>query len=196
MPFPSLGEAVPRRGNRHVRKFWRAALHGAGWDVEGTLPDLAKFVVIGAPHTSNWDFVVAMPILWALGVEARWIGKHTIFRWPFARLLRYFGGMPVKRSEHHGSVERVIDIFNHKERLVLAVAPEGTRKRVTRWKTGFYHIAVGAGVPIVPAYFDYPRRRVGFGAPFSPTGDVDADIQSLRAFYTPYAHSGRRPHLF
>jgi len=194
MPLPELGDAIPKRGNRFTRGFWRAAFRLAGWDCEGEIPNLPKFVIIGAPHTSNWDFPIAMAFVLAIGLDARWIGKHTLFRRPFGGFMRWLGGMPVVRSERRGVVDQVMEIFDGHERMVFGVAPEGTRKRVDRWKTGFYHIAMGAGVPILPGYFDYPRKRVGFGAPFTPTGDIEADVQTLKAFYAPY--KGKKPGQF
>ena len=196
MAIAELGEAVPRRGNRFSRGFWRAVFRLSGWHIEGALPNLPKFVIIGAPHTSNWDFPVAMSMVLALGLDAHWIGKHTLFRWPFGGVMRWFGGIPVVRSERRGVVDQIIEIFESRERLVFGVSPEGTRKRVDRWKTGFYHIAVGAGVPIVPAYFDYPRKVIGFGLPLTPSGDKEADIAFLKAFYTPYALTGKNRHQY
>ena len=194
MPFPTLGDAVPARGNRFSRGFWRAALRVAGWDFEGEIPNLSKFLVIAAPHTSNWDFPIAMSLVLALGLDAHWIGKHTLFRWPFGGLMRWLGGVPVVRSERRGVVDQVVETFEGHDRMVFGVAPEGTRKRVDRWKTGFYHIALGAGVPILPGYFDYPRKVVGFGPPLMPSGDVEADIKTLKAFYTPF--KGKKPDQF
>ncbi len=193
MPFPVLGEAIPRRGNRFSRRIWQWLLLSAGWDLEGTLPNRAKFVIIGAPHTSNWDFCVAMAALHGLGLDARWIGKHTLFRWPIGGIMRLLGGMPVVRTERRGVVQSVVQTFDAADRLVIAITPEGTRKRVERWKTGFYHIAVQADVPIIPAYLDYPRKRMGFGPPMLPSGDAIADVTALRAFYEPYARTGRNP---
>ena len=168
----------------------------AGWSIKGELPDLPKFVIIGAPHTSNWDFLIAMIVLGALGIRAQWLAKHTIFRWPLGPVMRALGGVPVERSKHHGIVSYAIDLFKSSEQLVVGITPEGTRKRVTQWRTGFYHIAVGAGVPIVPGYFDYPHRLVGFGEPFWPGDDMAKDIKSLQSFYAVFADSGRRPHHY
>ena len=140
-------------------------------------------VVIAAPHTSNWDFIVGIAMKLALGLDARWIGKHTIFRPPFGALMRRLGGIPVDRSARRGVVAQMIAIFERHDRLVVGIAPEGTRQRVTTWKTGFYRIARGAGVPILPAYFDYARKRVGVADLFHPTGDLEADLRALYAVY-------------
>lgn len=194
MALPELGDAIPQRGNRCSRWFWRAVFRMAGWDVEGQIPNLSKFVIIGAPHTSNWDFPVAMAFVLAVGLDAHWIGKHTLFRWPFGGFMRWLGGTPVVRSEQRGVVDQVVEQFEDHERMVFGLSPEGTRKRVERWKTGFYHIALGAGVPILPGYFDYPRKMIGFGAPLMPTGDLEADIETLKAFYAPFR--GKKPDQF
>jgi len=164
-----------------------------GWRVEGTLPDHKKFVVIGAYHTSNLDFFVAMAVMFALDLQGSWIAKHTIFRWPLGPFMRACGGKPVNRQHHQGLVQRAIELFEEHDKFVFAITPEGTRSKVDRWKTGFYHIAMGAQVVIVPAYFDYPDRKVGFGAPFIPTGDVEKDITTLYTFYEPYRKTAARP---
>lgn len=194
MPIPTLGEAIPARGNGFSRGLGKAVLKIMGWDIEGELPNLPKFVVIGAPHTSNWDFVLAIAVLLALGLDARWLGKHTIFRAPFGGLMRWLGGVPVDRSARHGIVAQTVEVFASRDRFVLGVAPEGTRTRVAQWKTGFYRVAEGAGVPIVPAYFDYPRKALGFGPPFDLSGDPEADMLRIRAFYTPF--EGKKPDQF
>lgn len=196
MPFAELGTDVPSRGGRRVRHVCRTMLRAARWDMEGQFPNLSKFVLIGAPHTSNWDFLVAMLLMGGLGIRAHWFVKHTVYRGPIAPVLRSLGGIPVDRSTHHGVVEQAIQLFRSRDKLILGITPEGTRKRVAKWKTGFWHIATGASVPIVPAYFDYPRRRVGLGNLFWPGSDVESDIEELRTFYAPYARAGRRPELY
>ena len=164
------------------------------WEFTGNeRVDLDRFVLIAAPHTSNWDFVLAMTVRWAVGLDFRWIGKHTLFRWPFGGLLRAIGGIAVNRDHHQGLVASAISLFESLPRLMLVITPEGTRSRINRWKTGFYHIAVGANVPIVCAYLDYSRRTVLFGAPFYPTGDVEADISLLQRSYEQYREKGCRP---
>ena len=194
--FVELGPLVPSRKNPRTRKVCRRILSAAGWHIEGELPNLARFVVIGAPHTSNWDFCVAMLVIGALGLRAQWLAKHTLFRWPLGVLMRMFGGLPVERSKQQGVVGHAIKLFQDNEELILAITPEGTRGHVTAWRTGFYHIALGASVPVVPAYFDYSRRRVGFGALVWLSSDMDGDIRSLQGFYAKFAGRGRRPELY
>ncbi len=189
-------DALPRRGGRAGRWCWQLFLRLLGWEFEGEVPNLPRFVVIGAPHTSNWDFVIAMAIIGALDLRVTWLGKHTLFRWPFRAVMLRLGGIPVDRREPHGFVARAVLAFESEERLIIGITPEGTRKRTTRWKTGFYHIAVAASVPVVPGYIDFSRRRVGMGPPMMPTGDIEADLKKLRGFYAPFADAGRRPGLF
>ncbi len=189
-----IGPSVPRCGRPWSRRLWSAVFRAFRWEIVGKeRVDLARFVLIAAPHTSNWDFVLAMMIRWAVGMDFRWIGKHTLFRWPFGILFRAIGGIPVDRDHHQGMVASAISIFDSQPQLMLAITPEGTRSRVSRWRTGFYHIAMGADVPIVCAYLDYTRRVVLFDAPFYPTGDLEGDIDLLRRSYEPYSKKGRRP---
>ncbi len=154
-----------------------------GWRVDPNLPDLPKFVAIAAPHSSGWDFIVGIAFVFAIRLDAHYIGKAELFKGPLGPLMRWLGGLPVDRNHPEGFVEQTVALFTAHEKLVVALAPEGTRKPVTKWKTGFYRIAVGAGVPIVPGYFDNGRRAVGLGPPFHPTGDVETDMAALRAFY-------------
>lgn len=157
-----------------------------GWRIEGQLPPLDKFVVIGAHHTSNWDFVLFIAAKFILRLNARWFGKHSIFRWPFAGLMRRWGGIPIQRHLTLNQVEQAVQAFAENREFILVLSPEGTRKRVERWKMGFYHIARGAGVPVVPAALDYRNRRIVIGELFHTTGDATADLRRLLAFYLPY----------
>ena len=164
----------------------RTALKLMGWRIEGELPRLDKFVAIGAHHTSNWDFVIFIALKFVLRLNARWFGKHSIFRWPFGGLMRSWGGIPIQRHLSLNMVEQAIQGFRDNREFILVLSPEGTRRKVERWKMGFYHIALGAGVPIVPGALDFANRRVVIGAPFQPTGDAEADLQALLAFFRPY----------
>jgi 1-acyl-sn-glycerol-3-phosphate acyltransferase len=150
-----------------------------GWDIEGEPPPCPRFVIIVAPHTSNWDFPICLLAMFAFGLQMNWLGKHSIFFFPVAPILRWLGGEPVNRSAAHGTVGAAIERFRSRPQWVLGISPEGTRRSTERWKTGFYRIAVGAGVPIVPAWIDYPRRRLGLGAPIWPTADEPADMARL-----------------
>ncbi len=159
------------------------ALVALGWRVEGDMPNTGRFVLIVAPHTSNWDFPVGLSAKLALGLAASWVGKHTIFRWPFGVLLRRVGGIPVDRSASNDVVQQMVAEFARRPRMVFALAPEGTRKKVERWKTGFYHIAHGAAVPIVPVALDWERRTLRILPAFATTGNADADIAALRGLF-------------
>ncbi|NWG17251.1 MAG: lysophospholipid acyltransferase family protein [Chloroflexi bacterium] len=162
-----------------------------GWRPEGSVPPRAQFVVVAAPHTSNWDGLIVILMALVLRVRLRWMGKHTLFRPPFGFILRALGGVPINRSASHNAVQQAIQSFHDHERWVLVVAPEGTRSKAARWKTGFYHIALGAGVPLVLGFIDYPRRSAGLGPVIEPSGDIEADMAIIRAFYT--GITGRHP---
>jgi 1-acyl-sn-glycerol-3-phosphate acyltransferase len=154
-----------------------------GWRSEGQPPGLEKYVMIGAPHTSNWDFPIGLAILFSFKFRFYWLGKHTIFRWPFHGLFLRLGGIPIDRSKSGNVVEQTVQSFRENDKMVLLLSPEGTRKKITHWKTGFYYIARGADVPIVLAFLDYTRKVGGFGPVFYPTGDIEADMKTISAFY-------------
>lgn len=191
MHVPVLGAQLPRRGNWFSKALGRFMLRLFGWSIHGEAPDLPKFVAIVAPHSSNWDFYFGIAAVFAMGIRVSWLGKHTLFRPPFGAFFRWLGGIPTERSISHGLVEQTIHALNSRERLIMALAPEGTRKRVEKWKTGFYHIAQGARLPILLAYFDYAQRAVGLGPLFHPTGDLDADVHRILEFYNRF--TGKRP---
>ncbi len=155
----------------------------AGWRIHGRLPDISRFVLIAAPHTSNWDFPLTLFIAFALRAKIYWMGKDAIFRPPLRLFFKWLGGIPVNRSRSNNIVAQSIAQFKKNEILILAVPPAGTRKRVMYWKSGFYHIANGAQVPIVLGFLDYRRRMGGIGPMIRPTGDIEADMVAIRAFY-------------
>ena len=189
--FPEPGPEVPRTHGPLARALGRWVFRAMGWSIEGNMPNLRKFVIIVAPHTSNWDFPVGAAAKLGLQLRARFLGKDSLFRFPLGIIMRGLGGTPVDRSQSNAVVSGIIREFEHEERLVLVVAPEGTRRRVERWKTGFYHIARGAGVPIVPVAFDWAPRKIVIGDPFTPTGDVDGDVSVLQRFFA--GVRGRNP---
>jgi 1-acyl-sn-glycerol-3-phosphate acyltransferase len=154
-----------------------------GWRVEGQLPDLPKFVVIGAPHTSNWDFVLLLALAFALKANPRYMGKAELFRGPFTSFFRWCGGIPVDRSKSTGLVEQTVQVMNESEQFILVITPEGTRSKVRSWKSGFYHIAKQAGVPLVFGFIDAPRKTIGIGPTFTPTNSMDQDMKAIQAFY-------------
>mgnify|MGYP001765581096 FL=1 len=163
--------------------FSRVYLRVFGWKVEGALPGVRKFVMIAAPHTSNWDFPLTMFLSLAFGAKIYWMGKEGIFRKPFGPLMRWLGGVAVDRSRSNNVVAQMVEVYRGCDDLVVIIPPEGTRGRVSYWKTGFYHIAHGAGVPIVLGYVDYLRKAGGIGPVVWTTGDIEADMQVIRAFY-------------
>jgi 1-acyl-sn-glycerol-3-phosphate acyltransferase len=170
----------PERGARLSRALARGALRLAGWRIVGDMPMLPRFVVIVAPHTSNWDFPLGVAAMFALDLRVSWLGKDSLFRGPLGPVLRSLGGVPVNRAARGGIVVQVVDAFRTHPRFVLALSPEGTRRRVESWRTGFHSIARGAGVPIVPAWLDHARREIGIGEPITPSDDLEADMARLR----------------
>lgn len=165
-----------------------ACLKLGGWTVTGALEAQArKSVLIAAPHTSNWDLPMTLMVAFALRLHPRWMGKASIFRAPFGGLMRWLGGIPVDRTQSNNLVESSAQAIREStQALQLIVPPEGTRSKTRHWKTGFYHIANAAQVPIVMAFMDYANKRSGLGPLFEPTGDVAADLSAIKAFYKPF----------
>ncbi len=180
---PHVPAALPRRGNAVTRGLAATCLRLAGWSIEGTLPERTRMVIVAAPHTSNWDFVIGMAGVFALGVELHWMGKHTLFRPPFGWFMRWLGGLAIDRRAAHGVVEQVTAEFARRERLLLVVTPEGTRRKVARWKSGFWHIARSAGVPILLGGLDYGRRRLVLGPLVEPGDSLEEDLARIQAHY-------------
>jgi 1-acyl-sn-glycerol-3-phosphate acyltransferase len=185
-----LGPRVPRRGNAFSRGLARALLRLMGWRLEGAFPDLPKLVLIGAPHTSNMDGVVSFITLFALGLRAGTMIKDSAFKGALGRLLRWLGALPIDRNSPKGVVEQTVEAFARQPQFVLLLAPEGTRGAAPEWKRGYWHVARGAGVPVLPAAIDYARKRIRFGEPLMPGEDYAADFARLLAFYA--AHSSPR----
>ncbi len=161
----------------------RAAGRLFGWRVLMEQPLPAKCVIVGAFHTSLWDWAAAMLLMGGTNVRFRWLCKDTAFWWPLGVLLRKLGGWPVNRRTRNDIVQQVVEAFECHDRLAIAISPEGTRKALPYWRTGFYYMALGAAVPVVMGYADYRRRVVGFGPAFLPSGDIHADFEILRKFY-------------
>ena len=178
-----MADAVPRRNAPLLARFGRIGLALARWRIDGDVPDVPKFVAIVAPHTSNWDFPLGVLVMFALDLRVHWFGKASLFRSPLGPLFRLLGGRPVRRDAPEGVVEEMTATIRAEPRFILALAPEGTRRRVARWRTGFYRIAERAGMPIVPVSFDWSRRIVTIAAPMRPTGDLAADVAVLQDQY-------------
>lgn len=174
---------LPRRGNRVARALARALMRLWRWRLEGSFPEVPKAVVVVAPHTTNWDFPVGVLTLFALDLKINWLGKHTLFRWPLRPLMLWLDGIPVRRGERSGTVARLVETIRARETMLLAVAPEGTRSTVTEWKMGFAHIALGAGVPVIPVAFEWARRTVRLGPALTLIGDLAADEKMLREWF-------------
>jgi len=162
-----------------------------GWKTVGEVPDLEKAVFIAAPHTSNWDGFWLLVYKVAINVEVRFLGKHTLFWWPLGKILRSFGAMPIDRSHAGNIVPQLIDAFEKEDHLFLALSPEGTRKWVPHWKTGFYRIAEAANVPIVLAFIDYKGKKIGIGPTLPARLPLDETLNAIVEFYAPF--TGRRP---
>jgi len=178
-----VGPEVPRRGNWFSRFLGLAALRIMGWKLEGEVPNLPKMVMIGAPHTSNTDGVIALLTLTALGLNAGTMIKDSAFKGVMGVILRWFGALSVDRNSPKGVVEQSIDAFKSREKFLLLIAPEGTRSAPSAWKRGFYHVAVAANVPVLPAACNYKTKRISLGPPFYPKDGFEADFPELLAFF-------------
>jgi 1-acyl-sn-glycerol-3-phosphate acyltransferase len=183
MRVPSLPECLPRRGNRLSSAVSRALLGAWGWRIDGDFPPRPKMVAIVAPHTSNWDFIVGILAVFAIGIRVRFLAKHTLFNRGLGALMRWFGGMPVNREAPQGLVPQVVEAMKSADEIFLAITPAGTRSSTKPWKSGFYHIAVAARVPILPVVFDGPSRAIRLLPPFEPSGSYEADLPKLLALY-------------
>jgi 1-acyl-sn-glycerol-3-phosphate acyltransferase len=173
----------PPTASWFARLIGRVYLRACGWRVAGRPPDCRHAVVVAAPHTSNWDLPYMLAVAYALGVKPSWLGKQELFRWPFGPVLRRLGGVPVDRRARQGMVGAAVARFAEADGLFLVIPPSGTRARADHWKSGFYHVARGARVPIVCAYLDYAERVGGIGPVLMPGDDVRADMDRIRAFY-------------
>lgn len=174
-----------------LKQIAKKSLNLVGWTVDDRLPNEKKYVLIVAFHTSNWDFIYGIFAMWAMGERFYWVAKHTLFWGPFSYIFRFLGGIPVDRRAPHGFIAKMVEQFNSSDVMKITIVPEGTRSRVSYWKTGFYYIAVEAKVPIAFAYFDYKNKTVGVGKTFYPSGDIEKDMESIREFYSD--KSGKRP---
>jgi len=169
----------------------RAILKMLSWRLDVITHGPPKYVLIGAPHTSGLDLFFAILLMHATGIKLHWVAKDTLFRWPISGIMRWLGGIPVNRRSKNNFVQQIVDIFNRHDELIIAIAPEGTRSKADYWRTGFYYIALGAGVPIAMGFIDYREKVVGIGPMFFPGGDIHADFVQVQAFYD--GKTGRRP---
>lgn len=194
--LPTLGTSVPQRGNRLSRAFWMFMLRLFGWRAVGEAPDLPKFVFVGAPHTSNLDFFMTAMTMAALGVRGHFVMKHQPFVGPVGWLLRFLGGIPLDRDRTRDFVSQMVDEFNSRDQFLLAIMPEGTRGKdkdsaTKGWRSGFYYIAKGAGVPLVMVLFDYANKRMRVGPTVWPSDSYEADLPRIQALFA--GVEGRNP---
>ncbi|MFT3761292.1 MAG: lysophospholipid acyltransferase family protein [Pseudoxanthomonas sp.] len=190
--LPAIPPNMPQvRPNRFTRWLGRTFLRTFGWKVVGALPDTPKLVLIVAPHSSNWDGIWGMAAKIALGFKVRVLGKEQLFWWPLGPLLRKLGAVPVDRASPQGTVRQAVELIRSSDRIWFALTPEGTRKRVEKWKSGFWKIARNADVPILMAYFHYPEKTIGIGPLFHPGADMDADMAAIRDWYRPWMGKNR-----
>ena len=170
----------------------RTILRLMGWRTHVIPPRTSRYVLIGAPHTSNWDFIIILLLMAAESIPVRWMGKDTLFRWPLGIFWRSMGVIPVNRRERTNLVDQVAAKFDEIDDLIIGLSPEGTRSKASHWHTGFYYIASKANVPIVMAYIDYENKVCGLGPSIKPTGDIQADFGIIRDFYSVIV--GKHPH--
>lgn len=184
----------PPIANKFQRVFGLSFLKLAGWEAVGNVPDTPKFVMTLAPHTSNWDFILILAVLYVLGVQFHWFGKKQLFRWPVGGFFKWLGGIPIDRGSRKNMVQQTAGIIQSREQMLVGIAPEGTRSNTKYWKTGFYHIAHQAQVPIVFAYLDYSRKVGGLGPIMNPIGDIEEDMKIIRNFYS--GITAKHPHKY
>lgn len=169
--------------SRTIRRSLLWLFKSQGWKATGAPPADRRCVIIAVPHTSNWDFLYFLGLTDALGIKAHFMAKKSLFRWPLGRFMREMGGVEIDRASNQGYVDAMIAEFKRRKEFMLTIAPEGTRGAVRQWRTGFYHIALGAGVPLVCGIMDYGTRTGGLGPAFMPTGDYHADMIEVAKFY-------------
>jgi 1-acyl-sn-glycerol-3-phosphate acyltransferase len=174
-----------------LNRLAKLIIYLAGWKIAGNPVAAKKCVIVVAFHTSNWDALPCLGFNLALDKGVFWVGKHSLFFWPLGKFLRRIGGIPIRRDIKDDFVSQIVREFQGRDRFALAIAPEGTRKRISRWKTGFYYIALKAGVPMQPAALDYRNKTMVFGPLIQPTGEIGKDVVQLREFFRPF--EPRRP---
>lgn len=187
IPAPEeLPAQMPHLADNWRRVVCRGVLRLAGWRLVGEFPGVPRLVMIAAPHSSWWDGIWGLVVKVGIGADIKFMAKQELFRPPLGALLRGLGGIPIARRAAHGVVEQMIERFGHHEQLWLGIEPEGTRRHVPKWKSGFWYIAHRAGVPVFPVAFHYPDKTIHLGPLYPTTGDLAADTERLRAFYQPY----------
>lgn len=166
-----------------IRNISSFILKIAGWKVDQAVKPENRCILIGAPHTTNWDFPLTLLALSCMDIRFNWVAKHSLFRWPLGPIFRVIGGVPVDRSSGTGFLKAMIRLFKERKHFVLAIAPEGTRAKTKYWKGGFYTLACKAGVPVVLGYVDYPKKTIGLGQKIVMSGDIEQDFAAIQTFY-------------
>ncbi len=186
----SSEDLVPRAGPWRVAaaKLWCKVF---GWQPVGTVPQVSHCIFIAAPHTSNWDVPHTIAVCWALDMRISWVGKSSLFRWPFVGFLKWMGGIPVIRDQKLSQVQRMAETLKREKKMFLVISPPGTRTKMDHWKSGFYHISQAAQVPVLCGFLDWGKKQGGIGPLVTPTGNMKADMDKIRAFYGPI--NGRFP---
>ncbi len=176
------------RGKRSIllRKIARFGINISGWTIKGIVPDEERIVIIAAPHTSNWDFVLAMLAIFGLNIKLRWLGKHSIFKPGFKNFFKWLGGIPVYRDNPSSLIDNVVKIVKREKSIVIAMTPEGTRKKVKRWKTGFLRIAKQTHSKILLISIDAPTKSIEIGNIFNPTGNSEDDLAFIQKYYSSF----------
>ena len=176
------------RGKRSIllRKIARFGINISGWTIKGMVPDEERIVIIAAPHTSNWDFVLAMLAIFGLNIKLRWLGKHSIFKPGFKIFFKWLGGIPVYRDNPSNLIDNVVKIVKREKSIVIAMTPEGTRKKVKRWKTGFLRIAKQTHSKILLISIDAPTKSIEIGKIFNPTGNSEDDLAFIQKYYSSF----------
>lgn len=186
MELAYVPDSAPRAGGAFARGLGRLVLRLGGWRVTGAFPDVAKAMIIAAPHSSMWDAYWGLAAKLAMGIHVEFMAKQEAFFWPLGTILRALGGFPVNRKAATGVVEQMVERMRSRDRLWMVIAPEGTRRRVERWKTGFWKIATATGIPVVCVTFHYPDRTIGIGPTIDMSGDFERDMATLRELYRPF----------
>lgn len=181
--IPVLAEEIPRIGNKFSCWLGQRVLNVMGWSFSGEFPRHPKMIIAVAPHTSNWDFVIGIAVAFSLRLKITFFGKHNLFVPPFGYFMRRWGGVPVERSKSHGVVEQMADAMRKADKMVLCLAPEGTRSLVERWKTGFLHIAYKAQVPVFLVAFDYKKKQIEFGPSLIIGDDIQYELNRIYTYF-------------
>ena len=182
--LPFVPDCIPVNEGKISPIIGLAVLNLLGWKVVGQLPKKEKFIAAVAPHTSNWDFVVAIASMLAMNLRVRFMGKKTLFVWPFNLVLKSWGGIAIDRNAKHGVVEQMVETFKQSEHLVLGIAPEGTRKKTKQWKSGFLHIAYQADVPVVPVSLDFAKKQLEFHPEIVIGDDIPKELDQMKKIFS------------